>query len=134
MKQKTNFEIGVNMPKLVYKDHLPSHEKFEQDLKEAMAAINPIDDLLELARELREFEQKYGMSSEDFYLRYQAGALGDELQHCLEWAATYRIFLKTKRLLESALMRAALQPVLFESESHETAAEIPASIRTEAVT
>jgi hypothetical protein len=122
------------MPKLVYGNTLPPPEEFQQDLNKAMAAANPIDDLLELAHELREFEQKYGMSSEDFYLRYQAGALDDELQHCIEWTATYRIFLKTKHLLESTLMRIAVQPALFESESRETTAEIPTTVRIEAVT
>lgn len=103
------------MPTLVYKNQLPSPEKFKQDVAQAMAATNPVDDLLELADELRIFKQTYNMRSEDFYLQYRAGALDDELQHCIEWAAAYRIFLKTKRMLESTLMRAAVQPP-FEAE------------------
>ena len=57
------------------------------------------------------------MSSADFYEKYQAGSLDDELQHCLEWVATYDFFMKTKRKLEVALMRAAIQPELLESAS-----------------
>ena len=53
--------------------------------------------------------QKYQMRSADFYKKYQAGSLEDELQHCLEWVTTYDFFLKTKRKLETALMRAAVQ-------------------------
>ena len=102
------------MPTLVYKGNLPSPQQFEADLDYALATTNPIDDLIELAYELRDFEQKYQMSSEDFYLRYQAGALADELQHCLEWTAAYDAFVATKRLLEITLMRAAIQPVFSE--------------------
>lgn len=102
------------MPTLVYKGSIPSPEQFQAHLDHALATANPIDDLIELAYELRDFEQKYHMSSEDFYLRYQAGALEDELQHCLEWAAAYDAFVETKRLLEVTLMRAAVQPLLSE--------------------
>jgi hypothetical protein len=82
-----------------------------------MSATNPVDDLLELANDLWEFEQKYRMSSVEFYEKYQAGSLDDELQHCLEWVATYDFFVKTKRKLEAALMRAAIQPELPEPAS-----------------
>lgn len=41
--------------------------------------------------------------------------LDDDLQHSTEWAATYDLFLKTKRTLESTLMRAAVQPQLSEA-------------------
>jgi hypothetical protein len=54
------------------------------------------------------------MTSKNFYLRYQAGVLNDELQHCLEWVAAYDAFVETKRLLEATLMRAAIQPAFDE--------------------
>jgi hypothetical protein len=64
---------------------------------------------------LWKFEQKYQMSSVDFYEKHQTGSLvDDELQHCIEWAATYDFFVKTKRKLEAALMRAAIQPEILE--------------------
>jgi hypothetical protein len=102
------------MPELIYKNRLPTPEEFEHDLGEAMAAANPVDDLLMLAERLRQFENKYNMKSDEFYQRYQAGVLNDELQHCVSWAATYNLFSKTKRLLEATLMRAAVQPSLDE--------------------
>jgi hypothetical protein len=103
------------MPKLSYKNELPSSDEFQKALTQAMANANPVDDLLELANDLWEFEQKHQMSSADFYHKYRAGSLDDELQHCIEWVATYDFFLKTKRQLEKALMRAAIQPELSES-------------------
>lgn len=103
--------------KLTYKDKLPPADEFQKALAEAMATTNPVDDLLELANDLWEFEQKYHISSADFYKKYESGSLNDELQHCTEWAATYDFFVKTKRKLEAALMRAAVQPELLEPES-----------------
>lgn len=100
------------MPKLTYETELPAPDEFQKALAQAMTNSNPVDDLLELANDLWEFEQKYQMPSKDFYEKYQAGSLNDELQHCIEWVATYEFFMKTKRRLEMALMRAAIQPEL----------------------
>ena len=105
------------MPKLIYESELPPADEFQKALAEAMANTNPVDDLLELANDLWEFEQKYQMPSANFYEKYHAGSLEDELQHCIEWVATYDFFVKTKRKLEAALMRAAVQPELLEPES-----------------
>jgi hypothetical protein len=63
-----------------------------------MAMTNPVDDLLELSNRLHEYEREHHMSSDDFYRRYQAGALDEELQHCVDWAAVYDLFLKTRRI------------------------------------
>jgi hypothetical protein len=87
------------MPKLSYKNELPSPEEFQKALAQAIANTNPVDDLLELAGDLWQYEQKYQLTSADFYEKYQAGSLDDELQHCIEWAATYDFFLQTKRKL-----------------------------------
>lgn len=74
-----------------------------------LAVANPVDDLLHLADRPHHFERVNRMSSPEFARRYQSGSLDDELQHCIEWIAVYDLFLKTKRALESTLMRAALQ-------------------------
>jgi len=99
------------MPELIF-DILPSSEEFRRAVAQSIAMANPVDDLLELADRLREYEGKYGMSSAEFYRRYQAGVLDDELQHCVEWAAAYDLFVKIRRLVEATLMRAAIQPEL----------------------
>lgn len=98
------------MPKLVYERELPDSEEFRRTLAEAEGRANPVDDLLELSDDLRAFERRFQMPSPEFYERYQAGSLDDELQHLVEWAATYDLFLNTKRKLEAALMRAAVEP------------------------
>lgn len=96
------------MPKLKFEDKLPPPDDFKTVLAEAMKNTNPVDDLLALANDLWAFEQKYQMSSSTFYQKYQAGLLNDDLQHCLEWVATYDFFVKTKRQLEAALIRVAI--------------------------
>ncbi len=87
-----------------------SSEEFQRQLAEAIANSNPIDDLLELAAELRVFEAKYEMASDEFYRKYKAGVLDDELQHCMECSSIYRMYSKTRRAIESALVRAAVYP------------------------
>ena len=103
------------MPELTFTAGLPSQAVLRQALAEAMAAANPVDDLLILAEQLHEYEQQNAMSSASFQSRYEAGMLDDGLQHSTEWAATYDLFLKTKRALESTLMRVAVQPELSEA-------------------
>jgi tRNA U34 2-thiouridine synthase MnmA/TrmU len=97
------------MPELKF-THLPTKEELSQAISQAMSTANPVDDLLELSVRLHEFEQKYGLSSIEFFQKYQAGELPEPLQHCIEWAALYDLFTKTKRVLEATLMRAAIQP------------------------
>lgn len=96
------------MAKFTVVGKLPPPAEFQAALEETVAKANPVDDLLELAEDLHKFEQQHGISSPDFYLQYQAGMLADELQHSLEWAAIYEMFLETKHLIESTLMRAAI--------------------------
>ena len=102
------------MSELTFKGSLPPSAEFRRALNEAIAMTNPIDDLLELADRLRGFEQQHNISSTDFYRQYQAGTLGDELQHHVEWVAIYDLFVKTKRVIEATLMRAAIQPGMTE--------------------
>lgn len=98
------------MPELIYQQPLPPADEFLAAVSQASATANPVTDLLELARSLWTYEQRYQMTSAQFYAGYQAGVLEDALQHCIEWVAIYRMFLKTQQILESTLMRAAVQP------------------------
>ena len=102
------------MPEVTFVGNAPTPAEFRQALAEVMSAANPIDDLLMLAGRLGEYERKYRVPSASFALRYQDGKLDDEMQHCIEWAVTYDLFVKTKRVVEATLMRAAVQPELAE--------------------
>jgi hypothetical protein len=39
---------------------------------------------------LKEFELRYNMSSQDFYLRFERGELGDDMD-LIEWSATWEM-------------------------------------------
>ncbi|MEW5717589.1 MAG: hypothetical protein AB1817_03070 [Chloroflexota bacterium] len=47
----------------------------------------------ELCRLLQEKEKQFGMSSIEFFNRYNMGRLGDAREY-IEWAGLYRIYLK----------------------------------------
>jgi hypothetical protein len=85
---------------LIFNNKLPDSNEFQKILSQTLMRTNPVDDLLELSKKLNEYEQKYKLSSAQFFQRYQAGLLDDNLQHCLEWVAAYDLFVKTKQLLE----------------------------------
>jgi len=56
-------------------------------------------------RDLREFERRYGIESETFYRRFEAGKLGDAMDF-FEWAGLYELrqdLLEKIQRLESAL-------------------------------
>jgi len=55
-------------------------------------------------RDLREFEERYGMESATFYRRFEAGELGDAMDF-FEWAGLYELredIMKKIRRLEMA--------------------------------
>lgn len=88
------------MPVVSFSGTMPSSEEFRRALSEAIALATPLDDLLVLAAQLRKYEDQYQLTSADFYHQYQAGTLHEELQHCMEWAATYALFIKTRRMIK----------------------------------
>jgi len=97
------------MARLIFtQDNMPTPKEFKRMLAQAMVQSNPVDDLLETVDELREYEQRYDMTSAEFYEQFRRGVLDDELQHCIGWAAAFEIFTKLKRMVESALMREAV--------------------------
>jgi hypothetical protein len=46
----------------------------------------------ELSEQLREYEQKYGYSTIEFYRRFQSGELGDD-DDLLMWSGLYHLYL-----------------------------------------
>ncbi len=101
--------ISNGYPTLSYtQETMPkSSEEFQRQLAEAIVASNPIDDLLELAADLRCYEEKYEMASEEFYRRFKAGQMGDDFDF-FGWSSCFRMYTKTRRSIESALMRASV--------------------------
>jgi hypothetical protein len=66
---------------------------------------SPVEALAALIRALMAYEQRYQMSSADFYARYQNGELGDTADF-VEWAGDYQHYLQFKEELEQKLAAA----------------------------
>ena len=66
---------------------------------------SPVEALAALVRSLVVYEQRYGMSSADFYARYQRGELEDTADF-VEWAGDYPHYLQLKEQLEQKLVAA----------------------------
>lgn len=66
---------------------------------------SPVEALTALIRSLVAYEQRYQMSSVDFYAHYQRGELGDTTD-MVEWAGDYQHYLQLKAELEQKLVAA----------------------------
>lgn len=55
--------------------------------------------ILNLRLNLREFEEKYGMTSEEFYREFQSGHLGDA-EDFIIWAGLYEMYEENRSKLE----------------------------------
>ena len=88
----------------------PSVADFQAMLHETMSTANPIEDLLALTEKLHAYEQQHNISSSAFSAAYERGELPESLAHEVAWAATYDMFIRLKRRLETTLMRAAMEP------------------------
>lgn len=83
-------------------------ERFEASLRKAMENASPVDALIATTRRLKEYEQKYGMTTEEFYAQFMSGELGDAKEF-IGWAGTFEVFTRLKRRLEVSLMSVAVQ-------------------------
>ncbi len=62
-------------------------------VRQAMENLDPQKELEELREELRQFEQQFGMSSEEFIAKYEQGKMGDSAE-VIRWAGEYRMYLR----------------------------------------
>ena len=77
-----------------------SADEFRLTLQEAQYAAAPIDDFVQLVRDLTLLEQKHGLSSAEFYERYQRGEMGDEIE-LMRWATKFEIYEEMKEDLDN---------------------------------
>lgn len=90
---------------------MPSAEQFALQLREISAQYNPVDKLLSLERDMALFEQTHGLTSSEFFRRYQAGTMGDSIEY-VRWAGRYKLYQNLKDMIS-----ASLQLVIAESYS-----------------
>ena len=76
-----------------------SGEELKQALNMALENSAPLDEFIQGVRDLAQWEIRYGMSSETFHTRFEAGELGDEID-LMRWATAYEIHQESKAELE----------------------------------
>jgi hypothetical protein len=67
---------------------------------------SPIDSLVALAKRLSTYEDRYGTTSEDFFLNYNNGKL-DDSEDFIEWVNDYENYMVVRRKIEGLLQHAA---------------------------
>ena len=78
-------------------DQYPDKEVFFQDI--IRNQINELKNgIHNIEIDLKEFEQRYNLSSEAFYHKFKDGALGDQEDFIL-WSGIYEIQLQSKKKL-----------------------------------
>ena len=83
-------------------ENKPSVAELRQLLQDGEANYDPIEELLHLERQLAQLEQTHGLASVDFYRRYQAGEMGDDLT-LIVWNGRYRLYLRLKESTANSL-------------------------------
>lgn len=83
-------------------EFLPTPETFSQQLREISAQYDPVDKLLSLERDMAQFEQTHGLTSSEFFHRYQAGTMGDAIEY-VRWAGRYRLYKNLKEMISHSL-------------------------------
>ena len=98
------------MPFLYYDESSkPTREEFQKAVHEMFDKFDPVEDLLHSQRRLIEYEQKYGVSSEECYRLFYEGKMGDD-PDMFAWVAHYRGWLGLKTAISDALYKVAITP------------------------
>lgn len=79
-------------------------------MREQNATYDPLEKLLQLQRDLFRLEEKHNLSSDEFYRRYQAGQMGDDVE-IIGWAGRYRLFLELRAMITDGLNQIVSLPV-----------------------
>ncbi len=74
--------------------------EFRRMLQEAWQDSAPMDDFVQLVRDLTLLEQKHGLDSAEFYERYQRGEMGDDVE-IMRWASKFEIYKEMKEDLDN---------------------------------
>ncbi len=76
-----------------------SGNDLQQALREALERTAPLEDFVQVVRDLTQHEMRHGMNSRSFYAQFLAGEMGDEID-LIRWANMYEVYQETKAELE----------------------------------
>jgi hypothetical protein len=74
--------------------------------KETSEYSSPVDALVTVAKRLSVYEDRYGMTSEDFYNRYVKGQMEDSID-LVEWANDYQHYVAIRLEIDKHLRHVA---------------------------
>ena len=74
--------------------------------KQVVEYTSPLDALIALTKQLCNYEIKYHIDSDEFFVQYQQGKTDDD-EDMFDWASNYRHYLALRQELESKLRNVA---------------------------
>ncbi|HEV8714499.1 MAG TPA: hypothetical protein VGX03_16940 [Candidatus Binatia bacterium] len=89
------------MAKVTIRFHETTPQQRRKMLRDLAKRVDLNESLEELITTLRQFEDKYGMSTVEFYARFMAGKMGDTREF-IKWAG---IFARYQRLVQQCFKR-----------------------------
>jgi hypothetical protein len=91
----------TTMAKVTIRFHETTPQQRRKMIKDLAKRLDVNGSLEELITTLRKFEDKYGMSTVEFYARFMAGKMGDS-HDFVNWAGA---FVRYQRLLQAFFIR-----------------------------
>ncbi len=76
-----------------------SGEALREELRKALDATSPLDDFIQLVRDLAQLELRHKLDSQEFFTRFQQGKMGDDIEF-MRWATKYEIYQEMKTDME----------------------------------
>ncbi len=77
----------------------PSGQALRRELQKALENASPLDDFIQIIRDLTQLEYQYKLDSAEFFARFQQGKMGDNIDF-IRWANKYEIYQEMKADLE----------------------------------
>ncbi len=76
-----------------------SGEALRSILQNALDKASPIEDFIQIVRDLTHFEVQHQLGSQEFFERFQQGEMGDRIEY-MRWANKYEIYQEMKDSME----------------------------------
>ena len=102
------------MPKVTISNKEVTTEEARRMFREAVKQATPEVVIDELLKELKRFEQKFSMSTIEFYRQYRAGKMGDS-RDVMRWAAFCESYMN---VIKSKYRAADFQTALILGQYH----------------
>jgi len=76
-----------------------SNAVLRETLHKALEKSSPLEDFIQLVRDLTQFELQYQMDSSEFFQRFQQDEMGDQMDY-MRWTNKYEMYQEIKANME----------------------------------